>query len=384
VAKGKINISTVESLKAGQTIWDTAVAGFGARRQLSNVSYVVKYRHRGQQRFVTIGRHGRPWTPDLARKEARRLLGLVAGGGDPSRVPTETLGKVIEDYLKYAQGSQRPRSYIETKRHLLINWEPLHRLGIGEVRRRDIAERLAELVQKGQVTAAAARAALSAMFNWAIREGLEITTNPVQGTNRPTKPVSRSRVLTDAELGSIWNACGDGDYGRIVRLLMLTGQRRDEVGGMRWAEIDLERRLWTIPGARTKNHLEHRLPLSPLAVAILAGIPAWREFVFGQGPKGFSGSSGPKAALDARIGIADWRLHDLRRTVATVMADRLGVLPHVIEAVLNHVSGHRAGVAGVYNRAKYEVEMRTALDKWAAHIEGITVGFPDNPTVKSR
>jgi integrase len=386
MAKGKINITAIERLRAGETLWDTAVVGFGARRQLSAVAYVIKYRHRGQQRFVTIGQHGR-LTPDQARKEARRLLGLVAGGSDPGaakieaeRSAAETVGKVAENYLKVASKTQRPRSFNETQRHLRINWAPLHSMPVAEVRRRHIAEQVADLASaKGLVTAARARSALSAAFNWAIREGLEITTNPVLGTNRPAEPASRSHVLSDAELRAIWHACDGDDYGRIVRLLLLTGQRRDEVGGMRWAEIDLDRKIWVLPSARTKNHREHRLPLSGMAVAALPK-PAGIEEVFGE-RRSWSRS---KAALDVRCGVRGWRLHDLRRSCATVMADRLGVLPHIIEAVLNHVSGHRAGVAGIYNRARYEVEMRAALDRWSAHIETITGAVSETSPIKPK
>jgi len=173
--------------------------------------------------------------------------------------------------------------------------------------------------------------------------------------------------LTDTELAEIWRACRDDDYGRIVKLLMLTGQRRDEVGGMRWAEINKGEKVWTIPATRTKNHREHIVPLTDAALALVTSSPPRREYLFGDGPRrigdngsGYSGWSKSKYALDQRLALPAWRLHDLRRTAATVMADKLGVLPHIIEAVLNHVSGHRAGVAGVYNRAKYEGEMRSA------------------------
>jgi integrase len=207
------------------------------------------------------------------------------------------------------------------------------------------------------------------MFNWAIREGYDVA-NPVQGTNKPAQPKSRERVLTDAELKAIWNGCDDDDYGRIVRLLMLTGQRRDEVGGMCWSEIVGDR--WTIPGARTKNHREHQLPLSAFALALLPDRRQGRDFIFGDGPRrGYSGWSKSKARLDARIGVSGWVVHDLRRTVATGMADRLGVLPHVIEAVLNHVSGHKSGVAGIYNRARYSAEISDALERWSEHLSVI-------------
>jgi len=169
--------------------------------------------------------------------------------------------------------------------------------------------------------------------------------------------VSREHVVTDEELAAIWRACRDDDYGRIVRLLILTGQRRDEVGDMKWTELDLDRRIWAIPRERTKNGLTHEVPLSDVALEILQSIPRrdGRDFVFGEGRGGFSGWSKSKTRLDARIAKAGavmrpWRLHDLRRTVATHIAE-MGTLPHVVEAILNHVSGHKAGVAGIYNRA---------------------------------
>jgi integrase len=195
----------------------------------------------------------------------------------------------------------------------------------------------------------------------------------VAGTNR-TAARSRDRVLTDLEIAAIWRACGDDDYGRIVRLLILTGQRRDEVGGMARSEIDLLARKWTIPGERTKNGRTHEVPLSNEAIAILeAGIAAAgeRELLFGERPTTpFSGWSKAKARLDRRVEAAPWTLHDLRRTTATRMAE-LGVLPHIIEAALNHVSGHRAGVAGIYNRASYTAEIARALDAWAGLVARI-------------
>jgi integrase len=405
-----ITVRTVQALKTGETIWDAghkeAVKGFGVRRQRGDPVYVIKYRFLGRQRFVTIGRHGSPWTPVKARTEAKRLLGLVADGKDPQAEKVEarakaadTLDNVANDYLKHTKKKQKARSYAETKRHLLINWKPLHSVSVFHLRRRQVATRLTEIeAQRGAVTAARARAALSAMFNWAIREGFDIAANPVFGTNRPAEPKSRERVLADAELAEIWHGCRDDDYGRIIKLLMLTGQRRDEVGGMRWTEIDGN--IWTIPAARTKNHREHVVPLPDFALALIAASPrrTGRDYVFGNGPRrkgdgerGFSGWSKAKTALEKRIvesrksaandhsseqnkvkRLPDWRLHDLRRTAATIMADRLGVLPHIVEAILNHVSGHRSGVAGVYNRAQYEGEMRQALQRWSDHVEAIT------------
>lgn len=173
---------------------------------------------------------------------------------------------------------------------------------------------------------------------------------------------------------------------------MLTGQTREEIGGLRWSEIDFDRREITFSALRTKNHREHVLSMSYAVVEILEGkrdldtqIPmneSGNGCVFGTRPNGFFAWSKSKAALDTAIvlnaengvgvEVAGWRLQDLRRSMATVMADRLGVLPHIIEAVLNHVGGHRAGVAGIYNRARYQGEMRAALDRWAEHLTTLT------------
>ena len=400
-----ITIRTVQSLAPGETIWDAghkeAVRGFGVRRQRGTPVYVVKYRALGRQRFFTIGPHGSPWTPEKARKEAKRLLGLVAGGKDPADErtlatlqATETLRKIADQYLKQAKQKLRPRTYYEIERYLLSTWNTLHSTPVAHIRRRHIAARTAEIeTGHGIVAAARARAALSAMFNWAIREGLDIAANPVLGTNRPAGPRARDRVLTDSELAEIWAALGEDDYGRIVKLLVLTGQRRNEVGGMRWTEVDFDKAIWTIPSTRSKNHREHVVPLTKAAIALFPDGADTREYVFGHGPRrkddknrGYSGWSKSKAALDARIQTARqkaagagekteplpaWCVHDLRCTVATVMADRLGVLPHIVEAVLNHVSGHRAGVAGIYNHARYEAETRAALCAWDDHVHAI-------------
>jgi integrase len=236
-----------------------------------------------------------------------------------------------------------------------------------------VAARLDKIASEhGPVSADRARAALSTFFAWAIGEGL-CETNPVVGTNKHFDGErSRDRVLTDRELAVIWQALPDSDYGAIVRLLILTGQRREEIGALRWSEVDLEAREIALPPVRNKNGRPHDIPLSDQALSILKSRPARasRDLVFGNGPRGrdgearscgFQGWAKAKLALDQQISSVDpWRLHDVRRTVATRMAE-LGVQPHVVEAVLNHVSGHKAGVAGVYNRSSYAHEKREAL-----------------------
>ena len=270
----------------------------------------------------------------------------------------------------------------DAQRYLRKHLASLSELPVQKVMRADIAAELARIAEKnGGFAANRARAALSSLYSWALAEGLT-EANPVVGTRKAVDEIARDRVLTDEELRLIWRHAGEEDYGAIIRLLILTGQRREEVGGMRWSELDFGTRAWRISAQRTKNGRAHDVLLSPPAVDILQarGRHEGRDLVFGSREGAFSGWSRAKAALDARIqGALDrgrlkpWRLHDIRRTVATRMAD-LGVLPHVIEAALNHISGHKAGVAGIYNRSSYVAEKSAALTLWAAHVIAITEG----------
>jgi integrase len=210
-------------------------------------------------------------------------------------------------------------------------------------------------------------------------EGLA-DSNPIVGTNQAVTKGARDRVLTDDELRLIWYALSSNDYGDIVRLLALTGQRREEIGSLRWQEIDFDKAVIALPAERTKNSKPHDVPLSPAALAILKARPhlAGRDYIFGSRANGYLGWASNKVGLDARIAtkgtVSPWRLHDLRRTVSTRMHDELGIAPHIVEAVLNHVSGHRAGVAGVYNRAVYAKEKAVALARWAEHLGAIVRG----------
>jgi integrase len=211
------------------------------------------------------------------------------------------------------------------------------------------------------------------MFTWAMREGLALS-NPVANTNRREER-ARDRVLSADELHKIWRALRDDDSGTIVKLLMLTGQRANEIAGLRWDEIDFQRGLISLPGTRTKNKRPHDIPISPTVVSLLQSrVRTDRDSVFGRLSGPFSGWSATKAALDERTGpLKHWVIHDLRRSVATGMAD-IGIQPHIIEAVLNHVSGHKGGIAGIYNRAQYSTEKAQALARWDEHLR-VLVGM---------
>ena len=176
-------------------------------------------------------------------------------------------------------------------------------------------------------------------------------------------------MLTREELVKLWHSLGQDRYSDIVRLLLLTGQRRGEIGKLAWSEIDFARGMIVLPAERVKNSREHELPLSRQGLAILERQPRRNssDLVFG----GFNNWDDAKQRLDQRLGIAPWRLHDLRRSCATHLGE-LGVLPHVVEQALNHVSGAKGGIAGVYNRSKMTDAVREALQRWADHLDHIT------------
>ena len=365
MAVGKVTISSLAKLDGW--LWDRQCMGFGARRQRNSIFFYVRYRINGSQVVKSIGRNGSPWTCDTARNEAKRLLGIVASGTDPfaHSLSGETFGAEIERYLLRQKASLKPRSFIQYQHHLQKYAVPLHKLTLADIDRRTIAVLLGQIeTTSGPTARNRLRSTLSSFWSWAISEGLS-ELNPVTGTAKAVES-SRDRVLTPAELRKLWRGLGNDRFSDIVRLLALTGQRRDEIGALRWAEVDLDRKLITLAPERTKNSRRHEVPLSRQVLAILHRQSRRAEFVFSKA----MGWAKGKAALDQRLRIAPWRLHDLRRTCATGMAE-LGLQPHIIEAVLNHVSGHKGGVAGIYNRARYEGEMRSALQRWADHLDGI-------------
>ena len=221
--------------------------------------------------------------------------------------------------------------------------------------------------------------ALSLLFKWAIDERFDrnVRSNPCKLVTRPGQATSRDRVLTEAEIRLFWTATDriGEPFGALLKLLLLTGCRREEVAGMRWSELSADG-TWTIPSSRTKNWRAHDVPLPPLARDIIAGVRRVEgDLIFTtNGRTSVSGFSRVKQRLDDLMGaVPPWRIHDLRRTAATGMA-AIGVLPHVVEAVLNHVSGAKASVAGTYNRCAYEPEKKVALERWAVHVSAIVTG----------
>jgi len=339
--------------------------------------WIFQYKVGNKHRRITIGKFP-AIDPTKARQIASELHAKVRLGQDPASERAEsraradeTFGACVRPFLGWQRG--RVKSFRDVERHLVKNLAALHNLPLAKIDQRTIAGQLARIGAQSPIQANRTRASLSKFFSWACGEGLA-ENNPAALCNRnPEK--SRDRVLSDKELKQVWAALPDSDYGAIVKLLILTGQRASEISDLRWSEIDFERGLISLPPTRTKNKRRHIIPISSLVRTILQARPQnGRDHVFGVGrQRGFSGWSRAKNALDAIVKIPSWRIHDVRRSAATHMAE-IGVPPWIIESVLNHISGHKAGVAGVYDRSTHEAEKAQALGRWAAHVAAIVKG----------
>lgn len=373
--------------------FDEDLPRFGVRlRAGGSRTWVVQYAIGRKERRVPLGRVS-ALDPGKARTLAKDLLARVRLGEDPLAAKheavaraAETLGSMLPRYLARKRASLRPRSYIEVERHLLVHAKRLHSRPLAGLAtdRREIALLLADIAEQSGPTAAnMVRSSLSACCIWLMREGL-LDANPVTATNVAPQSGARTRVPSDVELKAIWNALDDDRYGAIVKLLALTGLRREEIGALHWDEVDLDRGLIQLPAARCKNKRPHDVPLSRPALTILEAQPGRSGSVFGgRGQAGFKGWSFCKRALDNKLGgaVPPFTLHDLRRVVSTAMHERLKVAPHIVEACLGHHTS-RSGVAGVYNRAQYAEEKQVALAKWGGLLEQIVSGKKPATIVK--
>jgi integrase len=400
----KLTEKAVANLKSGKTDhieFDENFPGFGIRIRGAGKTWIYQYAFgSGAKRVnarMTLGKW--PALPAVkARSIAEDLHAKIRLGGHPAadkKVSRSeagfTFGKLIDGYLEFKKGELRPKSYVEITRHLNVYAAPLHGLPVTAIDLRRIADLLDGVAkERGAISANRTQTTLGTLFTWAMRKGLAAA-NPVIAAEK-RKERSRDRVLGDRELATVWNTLPEGDYGDIIRLLILCGARAAEIGSLRWNEIDLEHGLILLSGERVKNGRAFEIPLSEPMRAILQRRAQSKvgAFVFGRsGCTGFSGWGNSKERLDraiaAKLGKApeSWVVHDLRRTTATRMAD-LGTPPHIVEQVLNHQSGHRAGVAGIYNRAMYKAEKAQALAQWGAHVVAVTEGKKSKITALKR
>ena len=430
----------VEGLEPGERdayAWDTAQPRFGLRVTPAGARiYLVQYRPKtapGQPlrtRRIIIGRHGQPWTVQKARGEAKLILASVDLGNDPFADREEeraarrhaeearnaealaselrardTFEKVAERYIDLVLSGKKSgeESARLLRRDPIPAWQDRH---IGDIRRADVADLMDGIAKRSPAVARSTFASLRGLFGWCEARDL-IAVSPGQRGTAPPRPEARDRVLSDDELRAVWKACGDlgHPFGPIIRLLMLTGQRRAEAAGMAWTELDLDGNVWRIPRERTKNGKAHEIDLSPQAVALIKEAPNVGPLLFPAriAPKRKAsaasrpdvmpvrGFSATKRTLDALIlesrrkvspdaePLAPWRLHDLRRTAATGMAG-MNFAPHVVERVLNHVSGAQGGLVGVYQRHEYRPERKAALMAWGEHVAAVVEGRKPLPS----
>ena len=365
--------------KKERFFWDTSTRGFGIRALRSGRrSWIYQYRDdRGRTRRIVLG-DVTAVNLEEARNAARRVAASVAQGSNPSverrkKRAAGTVLELIEVYLPHAKARQRPRSYKETERHLRVHAASLHHDCAESVARRDIVTLLERVAKNsGPIAANRVRAALSAMWTWGLRTGLiDAANNPVAFTVRQPEK-ARDRVLTDAELRAIWRATADNtDYSRIVRLCILTGCRREEIGRLRWEEVHDDRIVFSPD--RMKGKIGHEIAMLPMISAALPERPeSAKGYIFGRRGNGFSGFSDGKEKLDAKLAksgtkMPPWGLHDLRRTFSTRLHDA-SIEPLVVEALLAH---KQQGVAAVYNRASFREAKRTALMRWHEIVTGI-------------
>lgn len=363
--------------------------------------WAFRYRWEGKSSRLVLGPFPALGLAD-ARRAASEARDKLDAGSDPAAQkraarapapaperPADTFANVLKDYDK--RHLQRLKSGTEARRVMERHVSPVwgERL-LSSITRRDVLDLLDDLAETGKATTAnRVRVLLSGLFGWALQRDI-VPSSPIAGTKPPAKERARERVLTDDELRWLWLASGEAGqpWPQLIRLLILTGQRRGEVSRMH--DDELHGDLWKLPASRTKNGRAHDVPLSPPAVALIEGldrIGPWVCTTTGTEPfsgfsKGFRAVVAKMAETAAKergepVSIPPFHLHDIRRTVATGMA-RAGIPVRVTEAVLNHVSGTAGGIVSVYQRHDYAAEKRAALDAWARMVDAIVNGTPAN------
>jgi integrase len=350
-------------------VWDSATPGFGVLVNERSKSWIVM---RGRERTLkVIGRFPSTSLSD-ARLEAKKLL--VSPGSD-SQPPSPSFLETRDQFLEKHGATLRPRSLYQIKRTLTLYFD--WKKPLTDITHNDVAT-VVEGIKKPSERAHAVKD-IKTFFSWCVPR--YIPHSPCAGLKKPEQK-SRSRVLTELELAAVWKAAEAAGYpfGRIVQLLILTGQRRSEIGGLRRSWIDTEKRTITFPAAITKNGRDHVLPYGGTAATLLSSLTDDGDLLFparGKSENPFNGYSPSKVRLDKFIKndnekspVAAWTLHDLRRTFATNLA-ALGTPIHVTEKLLNHISGTVSGVAAIYNRHSYMDEMRAAIMEWERRLTEI-------------
>ncbi|WP_246534460.1 tyrosine-type recombinase/integrase [Aliiroseovarius lamellibrachiae] len=341
--------------------------------------FYTMVRPNGSRRRIKIGPYPAVSLAD-ARRRAMEIardveLGEFEKPSAVSEASAETLGEMIPKFIElHAKPNTKDWKRTESVLH---KFDGLKDRPIDQIKRQDVTKVLDDIIANGTpYRANRALSAIKKLMNWCVMRG-DIETSPVALLRPPTREVQRDRVLNDDEIRAIWRQAENEDYpfGPFLKLLMMTGQRRAEVSDMRWSELNLDEGIWELPASRVKNARLHIVPLPPQAVNILRSLHRFldSDFVFTTtGRSAISGFGRLKERLETILpeNTPDWRFHDFRRTASTGMA-KIGVMPHVIDAVTNHKSGVVSGVGATYNRYTYLNEKREALEQWANELMGI-------------
>lgn len=377
-----LNAKVIDALKPQAKryeVHDLLCPGFSLRVfPTGRKVFSLKYRYGLKQRRMVLGVYPRT-TLAQAREKAIEALRIVDEGTDPAarrRQLGTRVEQVCEDFIRqYAR--PRNRSWKEAERILKREFVAVHgQRDIRDVKRADILELMDGAIERrAAYQANRIHANLRKLFNWCVERGI-VEASPVAGIRPQTREQARDRVLTDDEVRAVLKGSSQEPYpyGPFVSLLLATAQRRGEVSNMRWSQIDLEAKVWVIPADLAKNGKPHVVPLNDFAIRILQTLPRFTDcdWVFTTTRRvPINGFSKALRQIHTLSQTGDWRLHDLRRTATTGMARR-GIAPHVVEKVLNHISGTISGVAAVYNRYGYDAERREALDKWGEFLDDLS------------
>ena len=348
-------------------------------------SWAVRYRVGSERKLLTLGAYPGV-TLSKARSRSLEIAALVSEGINPEDAEKEargksmTFGDLASEYIQlYCKDNQK--SWDQTERifnnHILPT---LGRVTLLELDRGKVIELLDKLEEKG-LTAQVNRvlSQIKAAFSWAVESRDYLTVNPIATLHAKKRRVpekSRQRVLSGDEVKALWNVADTltPPSNQLVKVLILTGQRRDEVRCMRWEELDLKKKQWLIPGSRNKAKRNHLVPLGPEVVKLIKEVPRIKksEWVFSvSGDKPYAGMKRLKEILDRDSGLKSWTIHDLRRTFRTGLS-ALAVPPEIRTRCMNHATGSK--LDGVYDMYEFVEEKRAAMTAWAKYVERVVAG----------
>ena len=365
-------IKSLKPTASRYELYDANLAGFGIRVSPSGAkSWMAFSRNMERKTRVTLGRY--PQMPlGQARQRAMNTLMKMADGEFQRSTKIQLFEHALDDWYKKDQAQNK--SFLQVKNAMELHVRPsLKDFKLANIEKRDIIKIIDRIAMKAPTQANRVLAFTKRFFNWCVSRDL-LAISPANGITKAKTEASRDRVLSKDELTAIYSATFEMPYpfGPLLRILTLTGKRLNEVAGCQWTEINLEEAKWELPRDRSKNKTSHVVHLSNPVSKEFATLmnPTNQELVFTTtGKTPVSGFSKAKKQLDKISGVNDWRLHDLRRTFATVATETLGYEPVVVDRVLNHVNGSVKGIAAVYQKGQYLEKRKIVLDAWASYVQ---------------